>query len=313
MVRRSHASVVWTMLAMLVVAAPASGEESTIVAETSLRPAPGAGEISAFLTAETPVQVLERAKGWVRVRIEGWVRADTLAESAAASTSKADPAPSIPKPAPTPSQPPPRATPVTPPPPPPVDAVPVQPPPTAAVPSPPPAGATVEGLVRVKLGRWKKASTAGLAVMLVPAEVDLGAAGTADPGAAERLAELDAEAARLAKEASEAMQKSNFTEATQLRDDLMDERDLVLAERLDLLAAEHGRREQAARTGAVATTVTDARGWFTLAPVLPGSYTLYVRLVSEKLDLEWVEPLTVGDTPVRIDLDDSKVRGLPPK
>ena len=84
-------------------------------------------------------------------------------------------------------------------------------------------------------------------------------------------------------------------------------------ERQDLLAVEHGRREQAARAAAVATTLADARGWFTLAPVPPGSYTLYARMVSDKADLEWVEALRVGDTPVRIDLDESKVHGLPPK
>jgi hypothetical protein len=283
-------------LALLVVAVPALGEESTLVTETSLRPAPDA----------------EHGDGWARVRIEGWVRANTLAESAAAPTPKPDPARPMPEPAPTPSQPPPRATPATPPPPPPAGTAPVQPPP-AAVPSPPRAGVAVEGLIQIKLRRWKKTSLAGVPVMLVPAGVDLGDMGTADPETALRLAELDAEAARLQKEADKAMHKSNFTEATQLHDDLMAERDLLLAERRDLLAAEHGRHEQAARAAAVAMTVADTRGWFTLAPVPPGSYALYVRMVSDKADLEWVEALTVGDTPVRIDLDQSKVHGLPPK
>lgn len=309
MVGRSRVSAVWACLVLLVVVAPASGDETTLVTETSLRPAPDAGEISAFLTADTSVEVLERGDGWVRVRLEGWVRAETLAEIELAPG---------PKPAPEPSPPPPSATFATPSPPPPaetapVGTAPVQPPPPAAVPSPLPDGVAIEGLVKVKLRRWKKTSTAGVTVMLVPAAVDLEGAGALPPEEAERLAELDAEAARLKKEAGKALRKSNFTEGTHLHDDLMEERDGVLSERRDLLAAEHGRREQAARAAAVATTVTDSRGWFTLAPVLPGSYTLYVRMVSEKIDLEWVEALTVGDAPVRIDLDESKVRGLPPE
>jgi hypothetical protein len=171
----------------------------------------------------------------------------------------------------------------------------------------------VEGLVRVKLHRWKKISTAGVPVILVPAGVDLAGAGALTPEETERIAELEADAVRLEKEADVAMRNSNFTEATLLRDELLAERALALAERRDLLAVEHGRREQAARAAAVTTTVADARGWFTLTPVPPGSYSLYVRLVTDKFDLDWVEPLTVGDTPVRIDLDESKVHGLPPK
>jgi hypothetical protein len=308
MVRRAFFLIVRAFLVLGVLAGlSAQAEESTVVTETTLRPAPDAGEISAFLTAETPVEVVERRDDWVRVRVEGWVRANAVAGPPASAEPAVPPMVPV-SPSPEPATPAP--APVTPPPAPVTAPRPAQ---TTV-----PAGAAVEGLIDIKLKAWrglkqKKVSSAGMPVMLLPGVVDLASTDAESSETAERLAELDAKAARLEKEAKAAMRKSNFTEATLARDELLGERQAVLAERLDLLAAEHGRHEQAARATALATTVADARGWYTVAPVAPGTYTLYARLTGEDVDVEWVETLTVSGASVRIDLDESKAHGLPPE
>jgi hypothetical protein len=286
------------VLALCVAAAPALAEDSEVVTETSLRPAPGAAGISAFLTAGTPVEILERADGWVRVQIEGWVKANTLVGSAPLPPPE-QPTQAAPPPVPKPTPSPPPIAPAT--------VRPESPPAAPAV--QPVEVSSVEGLVQVQLGRRKRASAAGTPVMLLPAGVDLEVEGADRTETAARLAELDAEASRLESEAEKAMHLSNFTEASMLRDKLMTQRKAVLTERQDLLAAQHGRHEQVARTAALVTGVADAKGWFSLTPVPPGDYVLYARWVREDADLEWIEPLTVGDASVRIDLDSSRARG----
>jgi hypothetical protein len=175
------------------------------------------------------------------------------------------------------------------------------------------ATGSVEGLVRVERGRWRKNVGAGATVILVPAGVDFEGVSPDPEGAARRIAELGAEAVRLQREAEKAMHGSNFTEATIRRDELMAERQAVLAERSDLLAAEHGRRENAAREAAVTTVVADAKGWYHLPDVPPGSYRLYARWVRDDVDLEWIEPVTVQERAVRVDLDDESARGALPE
>ena len=171
---------------------------------------------------------------------------------------------------------------------------------------------TIEGSIRVKFSRLKRRVAAGAPVLLVPAGVDLG--GEMDSETSERLAALEAEAARLQGEVVHAMQHiSNFTEATRVRDRLMAERDGVLAERQDVLAAVHGRHEHVARAAAVAQGIADSKGWFRISPVPPGQYTLYARMTREDTDLEWIEPLTVGAGPVQIDLDEKRAHGLLPR
>ncbi len=259
-------------------------DESTLVKETSLRPAPDGAEILAFLTTAAPVQVVEQRDGWIRVRVDGWVPADAVAAEApmSAPASRA-PAAHASAPASPPSV------------------------PTAA----PMTERSVEGLIRVKLGRFKKVSAAGVPVMLLPGDSAIGEAG-ADSETAQRLAELDERARQLKKQAEQAMRGSNFTEANRRHDELMDQHKAVLAERRDVLAAEHGRNEQSARLSALATAIADAKGWFGLPAVPAGSYKLYARLTNEKIDLEWIENVTVGSTPIQVDLDESGAHGLLP-
>ncbi len=304
---------------------PAPAEQATLLAETSLRTAPGAPTIAAFLTPAIPVEVVEQQDDWVRVRIEGWVRAEALGASAAPpAPPAAAPSPESSEPRGAPAPPPAAAAgarvtpPPAPPPPRPLapagSAAPALRAPVAApVESAPPAGplGSVEGLVRIRLGHFNKVSSAGIPILLLPGDVELDSPGAA-PEPAARLAELDAELLRLDREVERAMSKSNFGEAIQLRDELNRQRDAVMAERLDILAAEHGRKEQAARAAALATTTSDSKGWFGLPSVPPGTYKLYARLTRETHDFEWIETVSVGSLPLRVELDETKAHGLPP-
>jgi len=260
--------------ALLLLCGPALGADATVAAETSLRASPEAAEILAFVTAGTPAEVLERREGWARVSIEGWVRSDVLEGG--------------------------------------------QPAPAAATPAPPAmatadaaTGVAVEGVVRVKLSRFKKASAERAPVLLLPADAEL--TDTESPETDRRLAELETEAARLKREAEIAMQGPSFRESTAARDELMKERDVVLAKRQEVLMVRHGRHEAEARRLALVTATTDSKGWFTLSPVAPGGYTVYTRLPRENVDLEWLEPITVGSAALSLEFGEDTARGMLPK
>jgi hypothetical protein len=279
--------------ALLLLCGPALGADATVAAETSLRASPEGAEILAFVTSGTPAEVLEQREGWARVSIEGWVRSDVLEGG--------QPAPAAATPAP-----------------PQVEAVPATPAP-AVVAAAPPAMATadaatgvpVEGVVRVKLGRFKKASAEREPVLLLPAGVEL--TDTESPETDRRMAEIEAEAARLKREAEIAMQGPSFRESTAARDKLMKERDVVLAERQEILMVRHGRHEAEARRLALVTGTTDSKGWFRLSTVEPGEYTVYTRLTRENVDLEWLEPITVGSAPLSLEFGEDTARGMLPK
>ena len=106
---------------------------------------------------------------------------------------------------------------------------------------------------------------------------------------------------------------SNFTKATQRREELRRERNGILEERQQLLAAEHGRHEHTARAAAVTSEVADSKGFFRMTSVPPGAYTLYARMSRDDADLEWIEPLDVGSAALRVDLDETTARGMLPK
>jgi hypothetical protein len=264
--------VVFLLAAAL--ALPAWTGESTLTRESSLRSSPD-GERLAFLTPDTPVETLEQVEGWVRVRIEGWVPAAALESGAAV-------APQAPAPA---------------------DA------PVANVaPAATAAGPPVEGLIRVRFGRLKKKTGAGAEVLVVPASVELSAE-TFSADETARFEAVETELARLEEAEKEARRIENFTESSKAVQAVKRERQLVLAQRGDLLAARHGRRAQAARAAAVARTVSDSKGWFRLASVPPGAYTLYARLARDGDDFEWALPLEVGSGPVQVELDETPARG----
>ena len=67
-----------------------------------------------------------------------------------------------------------------------------------------------------------------------------------------------------------------------------------------------------ARNAAVASASADSKGWFSLS-VPPGDYTLYSRMTTKSLDLEWIEPVSVDDRTVEIDLNEKRARGLLPR
>ena len=304
MIRGPRFCAVSVTLSLCLACLPVFGEESALIKETSLRSEPGSGERTAFVTPDTPIEVLELREGWVRVRIEGWVPADAVAAALSPRT----------VPQQTPDTEPPPPPPVTPPP-----APATAPPTTIARPPAPapanltaPAGVPVEGLIKVKLSRLKKKVAAGAPVMLVPATVGMGQ-GLMTPETAKRLADLEAEAARLQGDIEKAMQMSNFTEATQRRDELRRERNGILDERLLVLAAEHGRNEHTARAAAVASGIADSKGFFRMTSVPPGAYTLYARMSGDDVDLEWIEPVDIGSAALRVDLDETTARGMMPK
>jgi hypothetical protein len=261
--------------------------ETSVASETSLRSAPDGGTMSAFVTAGTPVDVVERDGEWVRVRLEGWVRADVLAAPAV------EPAPAA--------------------------EVPVAAAPAAAVASTAAPGATtpsaagaIEGLVQVQQGakkKKKKAGAAGAQVMLLPGDFEPSAN---DPEAQAQIEALEAEAAKLRQAAKKAMHLGSFSEATRTHDALMKERRAVLSQRLDILAARHGRHEAEVRRVAITSTLTDSKGWYSISDVSPGAYVVYSRMTREDLDVEWFESVEVAQGAVRRDLDDSNALSMPP-
>jgi hypothetical protein len=297
----------WLPLVLLsatavVAPAPRADEPAEIVAETSLRRDPEASGLAGLLIPGTPVSVVETSGEWVKVRLEGWVRASAVgpgAPPAAAAVAQV-------------------ATAATPPAPPPVVApAELSAPQLAHAAPPPPAAAPrivipVEGLVRLKLGALRRVTGEGASVLLLPAGTDLDPRGP-DAELDARVVEIEAEAARLKREADAALHKtSNFTEASRENDRLMDQHDALLRERGELLAQRHGRHEVLARGAAVASATTDSKGWFSLeAP--PGEYVLYARLTSKSLDLEWILPLRAEDRPVEVDLNEETALGLPPR
>ena len=296
-------SRMFSILAALVVLASSpttlgSEPERQLSSDTSMRSSPEGGPVSAFLTAETRVRVIERKGDWVRVVLEGWIRADVLEAGSVSSTSQ-----------------PPSTPAAVPPPPPPTPA------PAVVAPATVPAVATssatipaVEGLVQVKLSRRKKASASEAPVYLLPLTADLQSAdASATPEARQQLAELEAQAAQLHADAVKAMQGVNFTESTKLRDRLMRQRDDVLGQRLEQLIVWHGQNEVVARSAAVAKSTTDSKGWFEIPPVPPGDYTIYTRLANDDLDVEWIETVSVGSETLRLDLDETRARGMAPK
>lgn len=263
-----------TVLVTFFAALGARGEDARLASETTLRASPATGEILGMLTGQAPVTEIERQGEWVRVRVEGWVRAESLMQGA--------------------------------------------PPAPAPVASPAPAVATartapVEGILQVRLSeglRKKKLTGSGQQVWLVPASLDLEAAGEVSPEDEARLQGLDAEAARIAAEAAAALQGSNFSASTKQHDALMAKRHEVIEARVGLLAVHHGRREAAARRAALASAVCDSRGFFIFPTVASGSYRLYARLVNRDLDLEWIETVDLGAAGVKVELDETRARGL---
>jgi hypothetical protein len=172
----------------------------------------------------------------------------------------------------------------------------------------------LEGIIAVRHGvRLRKISGAGSVVMLLPGS-GLGEDTSAvDAQDVQRLEELDSEAAEFKKRADRALTKDNFTEATEERDRHMNDYRRVLSQRTDVLAALHGRHEAVARNRAVLSRAADEQGYYIFSGVEPGTYTVYARLVKKDLDLEWMETVTVGSDAVRVDLDQTTARGLPPR
>jgi len=267
--------------ALLLLCGPALGADATVAAETSLRASPEDAKILAFVISGTPAEILEQREGWARVSIEGWVRSDVL-EGGQPAPAAATPAPAV------------------------VAAA-----PPAMAKADAATGVAVEGVVRVKLSRFTKASAERAPVLLLPADVEL--ADTDPPETDRRMAELETEAARLKREAEIAMQGPSFRESTAARDELMKERDVVLAERQEILMVRHGRHEAQARRLAIVTTTTDSKGWFSLTPVAPGEYRVYSRLTRDTVDLEWLEPITVGSEALSLEFGEDTARGRLPK
>jgi len=247
--------------------------------------------MSAFVTAGTPVDVVEREGDWVRVRLEGWVRADVVADPSVAAPSAEAAAPAAVVP---------------------VAAVAAAPEASSGT-TAPSTGGMLEGLVQIEQGakkkKKKKAGAAGAQVMLLPGDFE------PSPNEPEAQAEIEAheaEAEKLKKAAAKAMHLGSFSEATRTHDALMKERREVLSRRLDILAARHGRHESEARRVAITSTLTDSKGWYTISDVATGSYVVYTRMTRDDLDVEWFEPVEVAQGAVRQDLDDSNALSMPP-
>jgi hypothetical protein len=276
MSRRSRRTLPCVVVVLALVCGPAvAGEtESELSTDTALHSTAGGGELHGLLRAGTPVVPVETRGDWVKVVVEGWVLASAV-------EGKKPPA-APPK-------------------------VEIRP---QSVPTP--TIYAVEGLVRVKPGRLKRTLGAGTRVWVLPGSLRTAdVAGATDAEDSKRLEELEADAARLKREADKALQDiSNFTEATETRDELMKERERVLEERKDVLAVRHGRVESAARQVALDSAVADTRGWFNFPGLSPGTYTIYARLIDDDLDLQWVETVEVASKTVEIELDESTAQGL---
>jgi hypothetical protein len=170
----------------------------------------------------------------------------------------------------------------------------------------------VVGVVGLPFRGSRKVTSAGATIWLVPSSVQLEADDATAAAERDRLAQLDADAERLEREAGQAMRMSNFTQATLTRDELMGQRARVLDERQDVLAAMHGLHEARAREAAVAHVVTDSEGRFVFPAVRPGSYSLYTRLTGKQQDVEWIEPVVVEPGPTEVELNETTARGILP-
>ncbi|HKQ63008.1 MAG TPA: hypothetical protein VJS92_17080 [Candidatus Polarisedimenticolaceae bacterium] len=244
-----------------------------LAAETSLRGSPDDPALQGLLTTGSAVTVLEQRGEWVRVRVEGWIPASALGEPEPRSEA------------------------------------------AVVAPVPPPAPATasgqvvLEGTISVKPKDKRRVKGAGIEVYLLPEGV---AQQWESEGrdSALQVAKLDDELLRLDAEIARAMGETNFTEAIRKRDKLAAERDRVLADRVNIVAAWHARHEAVARQQAHSSTTSDAAGRYVFSTLAPGSYTLYARLNRDKVDAEWIQTVAVAEEGVKLDLDETRVRGM---
>ena len=299
--RRYH----WLVPYLVLLGPGLEAAEPTLATDTTLWKEPESNSIAAFLPGGTPLEVVEEREGWVQVKVTGWVRASAMSRESAPTEAQVDLV-QVADPPPPPSMGAQPARPLAPPPPPSMGAGAA--PPTASAPPSMGSGPSVEGIVRVKLGKLRKPVGAGVTVLLLagdhPVDTSL------RPEAEERLAQLDGDLTRLQSEAEKAMHGSNFTESAKKRDEIMKQHAAVLEERQSVLAAEHGRHELSVRTGAVAAVTADSKGFFLFPAVAAGNYRLYARLINDKADLEWVETVEVGHLPVKLSLDESNAHGI---
>ncbi len=285
--RRRRALSIPILAFVIVGWAHGDGGQEPLIADASLRPAPSGDVLWGMLAAGSPVTVLDERDGWARVRVEGWIPATALRPRS--------PSAEAPLPGPPPSQPPPPEPPVP-------------PPPGAAVERA--RGVTLEGTLSVRLSRRKRVSGEDSPVFLLPHGFQLQRDESEEATLADVL-ELEAEAERLGREAKAAADLPNFTEAMRRRDALLARRDGVLAERGELLARLHARHEAQARQAALASTETDGLGHYVLVSVTPGSYTLYGRLSRDRVEVEWLVPVSLGEDGTRVDLDETRALAPP--
>ncbi|MFQ5767948.1 MAG: SH3 domain-containing protein [Acidobacteriota bacterium] len=274
----------------------AAGEEDAsrrLGSETSLRTTPEGPVLAGLLTAGTKVAVLEKRGDWIRVRLEGWVPATSLQESAPpvpVAQAPVRPVPQAPLTAAFKAQ----------------SGGPVQA--ASAAGFNQAAGAEVDGWIRLGRGFRRKRPGAGARIMLLPP----GSTADSLKGGSDqedRLSEIRSRADQLRKEAAVAMRDSNFTRGINRKDEIMARRRDLIDEQLKILAARNGRREAAARARARAITVADPQGWFHFEAVPAGDYTLYVRLNQADIDLEWLQPVQVTAEPLKLELDESDATG----
>jgi hypothetical protein len=305
---------------------------ATLQQDTTLRRGPD-GATSGFLPAGMDVEVLREQDGWLLVRLEGWVPADAVAgggaepaatdddagaaaaaaavaTGAAVAAGSAEPAAANTgteaASADTGTEPETAAAAVAT-----GAAVAAAAEPAAVTPVPVPAAAgAIEGLVKLKTGRKKAKPMTGVAVYLLPG----------DPGEdlllydeanAQKISELQADAARLKREADKAMAGYSFSTATKQHDDLMSQRSRVLQELIALQGAEHGSHAAMAAARARTTAVSNSSGWYTFSSLPPGTYTVYARIANSDTDVEWVERVEIVSGVANLPLDNVNVRGLP--
>jgi len=249
-------------LGIIVIALAARAEETKLARDAQLVATPAGASAVGEVAAGTPVTIVGREGSWVRIRVEGWLPADAIANApapAAAAVAVATPTQAG----------------------------------TAAL----PGNARLEGTLEIQHAGWmrkKKLTGAGRQIWLLPASFDVEGAGQVSADEQAQIDQLDADAARLTREAEKAMHGSSFTDSTRKHDELIKQRDQVLAKRTAILGLHHGRREAAARQAALASATCDARGFYAFPSIAPGGYRVYARLVERDLDLEWIEAVDIG-------------------
>jgi hypothetical protein len=166
----------------------------------------------------------------------------------------------------------------------------------------------IEGTISLDTKRSRKRTGAGATIWLLPA----GTSGFAEGEDEARLDALATEMARLEADAKKALEGGpTFTEATRKHDEIRASRRRVERERDDLVASVHARHQGIALKSAVASEFADERGSYRIeAP--HGAYILYARFLRGDLDVEWVESVSAGPAPSRLDLDESNARHLAP-